>query len=80
MQMSLQMGSWHGSRSGLGKRGYKRDSFGILMRLKLAGKTKEDRKRLLKGLGIDDHLNKGAGAVMGRSTGGGAGLQGWKKG
>lgn len=30
-------------------------------RLKLAKKTKEDREWLLKGPGIDNHLNKGTG-------------------
>lgn len=44
-------------------------------RLKLAKKTKEDRQWLLEGHGVDSHLNKGTGAVMGKSTGGGARLR-----
>jgi len=49
-------------------------------RLKLAKKTKEDRMWLLKVLGIDNHLIKGTGAVMRRSTGGGTRLQGGNNG
>lgn len=63
-----------------GKGEIRRIHWGPPLRLKLAGKTKEDRKRLLKGPGIDNRLKKGTGAVMGRSTGGGARLQGWKNG
>ena len=48
--------------------------------LKLAKKTKTDRRWLLKGPGIDNHLNKGMGAVMGESAGGRARPQGGKNG